>query len=71
MSNIQVPQDLAIIGFDCLKPIVPYHYQLTTISAPWSQIAYTAVSTLVDVVKGSPTVPETILPVELHEGTTT
>ncbi len=68
--DFRVPEDFAIVGFDGIVPQVRPAADLTTIRAPWSEVAQTALD-LVIMRLASETVPqETVLPVELVIGKT-
>ena len=67
----RVPQDIAIVGFDGLPPVIRPAPHLTTIAVPWIQVAATAVDLLIRLCEGQPVPPRTILPVELSVGETT
>jgi DNA-binding LacI/PurR family transcriptional regulator len=69
--GLRVPEDLAIVGFDgCPMPVEPL-WSLTTVRAPWAEIARTAVHYLDLILKGKSVPPETVLPVEFLPGQTT
>lgn len=68
--GIRVPDDLAVVGYDGWTSAIPTAYRLTTINAPWAQVARTAVGLLVSNA-GKPEPVDTILPVELILGDTT
>lgn len=70
-NGIRVPQDLAIVGFDGFPSPQRPSLDITTILAPWSDVARTAVGLLVDLCEGREVPQRTILPVELHVGETT
>ncbi len=70
-SGIRVPEDLAVTGFDGSTTAIPPAYRLTTILAPWRQVAQTAVSLLIAQKEGNPPPAETMLPVEFMLGETT
>ena len=70
-NDIRVPQDLAIVGFDGFPAIGRPSMKLTTIQAPWSDVARTAVGLLCDLCDGKQVPEQTILPVELLIGETT
>ncbi len=69
--GIRVPGDLAVMGFDGLEPTRAPAWHLTTVRAPWVQVAATAVSLLMEQMEGRPVALETILPVTLFAGETT
>lgn len=68
--GIKVPDDLAIIGFDGVPPRIRLERKLTTIRAPWAEVAARAVTYLLDLLDGKELPDETILPVELVVGDT-
>lgn len=67
----RVPEDIQVIGFDGLKMTDATGYLVSTIVQPVEQMAKTAVSLLLDVIKGKPTPARTVLPVRFAEGDTT
>lgn len=68
--GIRVPGDIAVTGFDGFTSQVPPAYILTTVRAPWHEVAKTAVDLLCSA-NGKQPVGETIFPVELVVGETT
>lgn len=68
---LRVPEDLAVTGFDGIAPPPGFNSQLTTIRAPWAEVARTAVNLLVRRIEGEALPAETTLPVELVLGDTT
>ncbi len=70
-EGIAVPGELAVIGFDGLEASRVPAWELTTIRAPWMQVAERAIALLQDQVKGRSVPAETTLPVELVYGDTT
>lgn len=68
--GIRVPEDMAVVGFDGDPNPLSSWWQLTTVRAPWSEVARTALKQLVSRVEGeTEEVPhETILPVEFLAG---
>lgn len=69
-QGVRVPEDLAVIGFDGSTSVIPAAYRLTTIAAPWREVARTAVSLLLSRNEGKALPEETMLPVELVVGDT-
>ncbi len=69
--GLRVPQDLAIVGFDGIEPLIEPIRRITSIRAPWREVARTAVSLLVSQLEGNDVPMETVLPVELVVGNTT
>ncbi len=70
-NGIRVPEEIAITGFDGLPNIFPPANRLTTVRAPWLEVARTAVSHLVKQCDGEAVPLRTFLPVEFQEGDTT
>lgn len=69
--GLNVPNDVAIAGFDGIAlPIDPAR-KLTTVHAPWQQVAEQAADLLVELLRGGTIPEETILPVDLLIGDTT
>lgn len=50
-KGIDVPGDLAVVGFDNLKESSSSHPPLTTIAVPWAQMMYLSVSLLVQLIE--------------------
>lgn len=69
--GLRVPEDLAVTGFDGVAPPPGFSSRLTTVRAPWMEVARTAVDLLVRRIEGEPLPAETVLPVELVLGDTT
>jgi DNA-binding LacI/PurR family transcriptional regulator len=69
--GIQVPDDIAIVGFDGIPTKVRPARCLTTIRAPWQQAAEKAVDLLVQLIEGEQVPHETVFSVELVIGDTT
>jgi DNA-binding LacI/PurR family transcriptional regulator len=69
--GIRVPDDLAVVGFDGVVPRIKPAYNLTTIRAPWLQVAEKAVEVLVALLEEKDVPQETVFPVELIVGDTT
>ncbi len=65
-----VPSKFAIVGFDGMVPQIRPAAKLTTICAPWSQVAQTALALIVRCLEGGALPVETVLPVELVIGET-
>ncbi len=70
VSGLRVPEDLAVAGFDGMTSEIPPAYHLTTLRAPWHEVARTAVS-LLCLSPGELPLEETVLPVHLVPGETT
>jgi DNA-binding LacI/PurR family transcriptional regulator len=68
-NGVRVPEDLAVMGFDGSTSAIPAAYQLTTILAPWREVARTGVS-LLSQKEGEFLPEETILPVQFVPGET-
>ena len=69
-SGIAVPQEIAITGFDGIESPIELDMRLTTVRAPWAQVASTAITYLVNLLEGIEVPTETILPVEHIRGHT-
>ena len=68
--GLRVPEDVAVVGFDGFIPEMRPAMRLTTIKAPWAEVARVAVDLLAVRLEGKEIPPETILPVELIPGET-
>jgi LacI family transcriptional regulator len=70
-NNIAVPQRLAVTGFNGFWQEAPTRWELTTIRAPWLQVAQRAVEILMQKIEGESAPLLTALPVELLPGNST
>lgn len=68
--GLRVPQDIAIVGFDGIPMRIRPARVLTTVVAPWVEVAATAVDQLHALLAGQPVPVETCLPVTLYLGDT-
>jgi LacI family transcriptional regulator len=70
-AGMSLPKDMAIVGFDGCP--VPYQdpFPLTTIQAPWAEVALQAVIVLDRMLRNEPYAMETVLPVRFQRGVTT
>lgn len=68
--GIGVPGDLAVAGFDGYASPGVQRWQLTTVHAPWREVARTAVRLVVAHVQGKEIPKQTCLPVALRPGDT-
>ena len=68
--RISVPADFAVVGFDDIQPPHANPLRLTTIHAPWLDVARTAIELLVWRINGEEIPAETILPVTFAPGDT-
>ena len=66
----RVPEDFAIVGFDGIVPQFRPAARLTTIRAPWSEVAQTALRLAIRRLAGEEIPSETVQPVELVIGQT-
>jgi DNA-binding LacI/PurR family transcriptional regulator len=69
-SGIRVPDHLAVTGFDGFETPIEPVLRLTTVRAPWAQVASTAIAYLAELLDGREVPMETTLPVELLPGET-
>lgn len=69
--GLRVPEDLAVVGFDGAVPLRGGGVVLTTVQAPWVEVARKAVDLLISILSGETVPPETLLPVHFLAGTTT
>jgi DNA-binding LacI/PurR family transcriptional regulator len=70
-NGFKIPDDISIVGFDGLVTEIRPATRLTTIKAPWAEVAQTAIGLVVKSLAGETIPLETILPVELMLGDTT
>lgn len=68
--GLRVPEDVAVVGFDGVQTRIPPAHRLTTIRAPWQQVAEAAVDTLMAMIAGRAVEQEVVFPVELVVGDT-
>jgi DNA-binding LacI/PurR family transcriptional regulator len=68
--GLRAPEDVAIVGFDDVISLRGMRRRLTTIHAPWAEVARTAIDLLVRQFAGEEIAPETVLPVHLVLGDT-
>ena len=69
-AGISVPKEIAITGFDGIKSPIEVSECLTSVRAPWAQVASAAVNYLIELIQGNEVPSETVLPVELIRGDT-
>jgi GntR family transcriptional regulator of arabinose operon len=69
--GLSLPDDLAVAGYDDIPPPYATPWRLTTIRAPWAEVARTAVDVLVRSLGGEDIPCETVLPVTFVFGDTT
>ena len=68
--GLRVPEDIAVTGFDGFRVREIPRWDLTTLHAPWREVARTAVNLLVTHMSGEEIPMETRLPVTLDRGNT-
>lgn len=68
--GLRVPDDVAVVGFDGITPPMMTPLRLTTIRAPWMEVARTAVGLVVEGVANRDPSQEIVLPVEFLQGDT-
>jgi DNA-binding LacI/PurR family transcriptional regulator len=66
----RIPDEIAIVGFDGMVPFTEPLWKLTTVRAPWQEVAYTAMKLALDAVEGREVPERTVLPTELAVGNT-
>jgi LacI family transcriptional regulator len=69
--GLRIPDDIAITGFDGIQGVVQPAYRLTTIRAPWKEVAIRAVELLGQLMVDENVPDRTVFPVELLVGETT
>jgi LacI family transcriptional regulator len=60
-EDLQVPNDIALVGFDDLLPATLSGPQLTTVRQPVRRFGFQAVETLLDVIENGPQPPRRIM----------
>jgi DNA-binding LacI/PurR family transcriptional regulator len=70
LLGLQIPGDVAVIGFDGFEPQFRPHYRLTTVRAPWAEVGKTAIHLLIELIEGRSVPNLTVLPVEFVRGET-
>lgn len=68
--GLRIPEDIAVAGFDGLPLSQPTQWQLTTLRAPWVEVAEAAIDLLMRRLGGEEVPLETVLPVEFMFGET-
>lgn len=68
--GVRVPDDFAIVAFDGYATPLDGIWSLTSVRAPWADVARTAVLTLDALLKGETVPSEVVLPVEFTPGST-
>jgi DNA-binding LacI/PurR family transcriptional regulator len=66
--GLRVPEELAVAGFDGDPNPVDFRFRLTTVLAPWAEVARSAVRLLVAQIEGEEVPRQTVLPVEFIPG---
>jgi len=69
--GLNVPGEVAVMGFDDIALPVEPLWRMTTIRARWREVAITAVSLLLDQIEGKEVPLKTVVPIELVVGNTT
>jgi len=70
LRGLRIPEDIAVAGFDGLPLSQPTQWRLTTLRAPWVEVAEAAITLLMRLKNGEEIPLETILPVEFIAGET-
>jgi len=69
--GMEIPKEVAVIGFDGFRAFYTPRYHLTTIRAPWVEVGRRAVGILMNLIKGDSVPSITVLPTEFIRGETT
>jgi DNA-binding LacI/PurR family transcriptional regulator len=69
--GLRVPDDLVIVGFDGVPPTIKPERAVTTVRAPWADVAAKAVEYLQWLLEGREVPAQTVFPVEFVLGDTT
>jgi LacI family transcriptional regulator/LacI family purine nucleotide synthesis repressor len=69
--GLRVPDNLAVVGFNGIPSPRRPRWELTTVRAPWREVARTAIALLSARIEGQEVARETVLPVKLITGGTT
>lgn len=70
-SGVDVPRDLAVVGFDGCPTFLEDTFPLTTVRAPWEQVGREAIKVLNRMLRNEPYDLETVMPIEFVRGMTT
>jgi LacI family transcriptional regulator len=70
VQGIHIPQDVGIVGFDTGQSDFHPIYNLTTVRAPWQEVAMIAIDILMATTAGQEVARKTTFPVELVIGNT-
>ncbi len=69
--GISVPEKVAVVGFNGFRHLFEPKLRLTSIYAPWSEVAIRATAILCDLIEGRAVPATTTLPVQFVRGATT
>jgi len=70
-NGLRIPEDVAVVGFDCFEQFIIPKYWLTSIRAPWSEVGKLAVESLIRLINNKPVPFIQTVPVSLRHGDTT
>lgn len=70
-KELRIPEDVAVIGFDCFEQFTIPKYWLTSIRAPWSEVGKLAVESLIRLINNKSVPFVQTVPVSLRHGDTT
>lgn len=69
-AAITVPAEISVTGFDGIQPAMEPELRLTTVYAPWAEVASIAIRNLIALVQTAEVARETMLPVLVMPGET-
>ena len=69
--GVEIPAEVAVVGFDGFNQWFAPKYKLTTIRAPWSEVGAMAANSIFSMIDRNPVPDVTVAPVEFVRGSTT
>jgi DNA-binding LacI/PurR family transcriptional regulator len=70
-KGLRIPEDVAVVGFDCFEQFIIPKFWLTSIRAPWSEVGKLAVESLIRLINNKSVPFVQTIPVSLRHGDTT